>query len=812
MNQKRFKTSILSAFIALFSITTVYGQCDIDLGPDTIYYCPSAGINIDYDYGVELKDSLEILYYSTYGVSGIVAPEKVYMHSTYELCAFCGGVNPWVGNWGADDGLGEMTYVPLNTYRFVIDPESYYGTPTSNMNGLFMVFRNADGSATGKDGTDQDIWVDMSTNPPSSAFTGVDFYWIKSKYDSLVWSDGSKGADFSITGAGTYSVIAYGDMGCVSYDTIVVSETVFASLDLGTDTTICTGNNLVLDAGSGWASTLWSDGDTNQIKSVNSADTYKITVGDGLGCFKTDSITLGIDNLPVAGFTTSVSGNTVIITDTSSNATSYFWDYENDGSSDSTIVGSHSFTYSSDGNYSIQLTTDNNCGSDSSIQMITITPSFTGTPCDVELGNDTVVCSGGSLNLDYDFSDVLFSDSLVIIYDATKGTSGLGGASKVYMHSTYEACPACGPSTPWIGNWGLDDGIGQMTSLGGDLWKIVIEPEAYYSISSANIHGLFIVFRNEDGTLTGKDDLDNDIWVDMGTNPPTSTFDGLSFSWIESANDSIIWNGAFSSPTYSIGSQGTYTVEVVGNNGCTLYDTISITENSIPFVDVGNDQTLCDGQNVTLDAGTGWASYLWTGGSMSQTLTVSSTGTYMVTVTDGQGCTGFDVVNVGTGLAPIASFSTSVMNGNEVSFTDNSQANGSTYFWDFDSDGIVDDTTSGDATYTYTQSGTFTVTLKLENNCGLDSVVKIVNVISGIQNANLDVEFQCYPNPAFDHLTINTDLPKFELSITNILGEQLVFGENQKSFDIQELDAGIYFVSLFDANHRLIRIKKLIVK
>src|SRR5690606_33772095 len=59
--------------------------------------------------------------------------------------------------------------------------------------------------------------------------------------------------------------------------------------------------------------------------------------------------------------------------------------------------------------------------------------------------------------------------------------------------------------------------------------------------------------------------------------------------------------------------------------------------------------SFCTGSNTTLNAGS-YSSYLWTGGSTSQTLVVSTAGTFSVTVTDANGCTG--VASVSTTILP----------------------------------------------------------------------------------------------------------------------------------------------------------------
>lgn len=55
------------------------------------------------------------------------------------------------------------------------------------------------------------------------------------------------------------------------------------ALDLGADTTICSGANVTLDAGSGYDSYLWSNGLTQQSFSTSQAGTYSVEAGIAMG-------------------------------------------------------------------------------------------------------------------------------------------------------------------------------------------------------------------------------------------------------------------------------------------------------------------------------------------------------------------------------------------------------------------------------------------------------------------------------------------------------------------------------------------------
>ena len=79
--------------------------------------------------------------------------------------------------------------------------------------------------------------------------------------------------------------------------------------------------------------------------------------------------TLVLDDVPVAGFTTDINTYDVDFTNTSTNATSYSWNF-GDGNTSSETNPSH--TYLNDGMYDVVLTATNNCGSVNFTQTVNI--------------------------------------------------------------------------------------------------------------------------------------------------------------------------------------------------------------------------------------------------------------------------------------------------------------------------------------------------------------------------------------------------------------------------------------------------------
>jgi 1,4-alpha-glucan branching enzyme len=96
------------------------------------------------------------------------------------------------------------------------------------------------------------------------------------------------------------------------------------------------------------------------------------------------------------------------------------------------------------------------------------------------------------------------SDAITITVDVGSNDpcNGLVNPTKVYMHSgAGDDSNAFGFDV--VGNWGADDGVGEMTNIGGTLWAITITPETYYDLTPTQIENttqLGLVFRNAAGT------------------------------------------------------------------------------------------------------------------------------------------------------------------------------------------------------------------------------------------------------------------------------------------------------------------------
>ena len=122
---------------------------------------------------------------------------------------------------------------------------------------------------------------------------------------------------------------------------------------------------------------------------------------------------------------------------------------------------------------------------------------------------------------------------------------------------------------------------------------------------------------------------------------------------------SYLWSSGATTQTIDINSGGGYAVTVTDANNCSAVDIINITELWSPQVNIGLDKVFCGVQSFLLDAGPGFSSYLWSTGATTQTINVTSAGSYSVTVTTSvNGCSGTSNTVMVTGdsntVAPIS--------------------------------------------------------------------------------------------------------------------------------------------------------------
>ena len=206
---------------------------------------------------------------------------------------------------------------------------------------------------------------------------------------------------------------------------------------------------------------------------------------------------------------------------------------------------------------------------------------------------------------------------------------------------------------------------------------------------------------------------DSIVTLNLTINQSTTGTDILT------ACDTLTWIDGI---TYTA-SNNTATHTLTNAAGCDSIVTLDLTINTSPIVDLGNDTTLCNGTTIDLDAGSGF-NYLWSDATTNQTLTASATGEYNVTITDGNGCTDSDIINVTLATPLVVTLdSTNITCNGLTDGTATATVTGGTpnytYLWN-------DANAQTTATATNLSAGTYTVSVTDDNNCGTTGSISII--------------------------------------------------------------------------------------
>jgi len=181
------------------------------------------------------------------------------------------------------------------------------------------------------------------------------------------------------------------------------------------------------------------------------------------------------------------------------------------------------------------------------------------------------------------------------------------------------------------------------------------------------------------------------------------------------------WSNSTSSQTTTVSTSGIYAVNVLTQAGCSGMDTVVVTINNQPVVNLGPDTSICLA-TVILDAGNPGSTYAWSTSATSQSVTVGS-GTYSVTATDPSGCADSDTITVTTNVPPVITATpatTSICSGTPTTLT---ATGGVTYLWS-------NNQTGSSTTVSPTTTTSYYVTGTDANGCQASDVV-IVNVLPG---------------------------------------------------------------------------------
>ncbi|MCG3167456.1 MAG: hypothetical protein POELPBGB_03248 [Bacteroidia bacterium] len=564
--------------------------------------------------------------------------------------------------------------------------------------------------------------------------------------------------------AGTYTATVTDANGCIVLATVTINEpapltTSFTNVIDLSCSGICDGQaTVVASGGVGPYTYLWNDipGTTNDTATGLCAQTYTVTVTDANGCSVQDNVTLSAPNgltLTTAQVNVSCFG----LCDASASVSvtggvppfSYQWNDLANTTND-TVTGLCA------GQYTITITDANNCNASAVVtitepQLLTVTVSTTDVLCNSACdGTATANVSGGTGPFTY-----LWNDG-----QTTQTATGLCPGEYFVDVTDANGCFATDTTdaditepTPLVlsVSWtdalcfGACDGTATVTASGGIgpytyLWSDLQTTQTAtglcagtYTVDVTDANGcvetISVTIGEPTDIILSTDMLpascngvcDASAWV-VATGGTPSLVTGYTYSWNPTSQ---------TGDTATALCAGIYTVSVTDSLGCVRSATVNVTEPAAITIAFATNDVTCFGFcnadiTATPSGGTGPYTYAWTNTPNTETGNVVDSlcpGTYVLVVTDANGCTGTDSATVTEPTLLV--FDATVINNvscgglcdGSASASPSGGTPGYSYLW----------SPSGQTTATATNlcAGTYTITVTDANGCDTTQTIVI---------------------------------------------------------------------------------------
>jgi hypothetical protein len=238
----------------------------------------------------------------------------------------------------------------------------------------------------------------------------------------------------------------------------------------------------------------------------------------------------------------------------------------------------------------------------------------------------------------------------------------------------------------------------------------------------------------------------------------TTFCEGGSVTLTASAGASYLWSNGATTQSIVATTAGSYSVTVTNTQGCSSTSAATIvTVNPLPtaVITANGPTTLCSGGSVILTASEG-SSYLWSNGATTQSINVSSTGSYFVTVTTNGCSTTSSATNVTVNTAPAifncpaTGYQQIYASANSCSqvFAYNPTITGTAPVVTYEFTGATTATGTGTGSGSSFNVGQTTVTIRVSNDCGSSNCSFVVTVVDNVAPTALTKNVTVYLNAA----------------------------------------------------------------
>lgn len=466
-------------------------------------------------------------------------------------------------------------------------------------------------------------------------------------YESYLWSSGEATPAISTDAVGNYTVTVTDETGCEGSVSAEVAAFAVAEPAIAGPSAFCPGTSAVLTGEAGFESYTWSNNTLEAATTVMAAGDYTLIVVDANGCTTSSTATVSeyqVTPPDVQGDDFCAGGTTTLQAELG--YAIYEW------SNGATTADN---TVNTGGIYELTATDNNGCISNAAINV-----AENPLP-DVTIGGSTSFCTSGftTLNAGSDYESYAWSTgsgqpsiqvNAVGNYGLTvTDANGCQNSTSVSVTEASELSPVIsGPLSFCPGlETTLDAGAGFATyawSNGGQEQFLTTNAPGDYGLTvtdAAGCQGSTLVTVAEYPAPMPM--IDAPAGFCMGATADLAVLgDFASYDW----NEGSITQGI------TIAAGGSYDVTVVDANGCVASTSTSVELYPLPVFDLSGAPEYCFGASTTITATEGFVEYAWSEGTLEAAVEIDAPGTYVVTVTDAQGCSEEQAITVAENPLP----------------------------------------------------------------------------------------------------------------------------------------------------------------
>lgn len=534
-----------------------------------------------------------------------------------------------------------------------------------------------------------------------------------------------------------------------------------------------------------------------------------------------DSVTKSVGirsiNSRLRDSTGACSGNTLLLEPGVFAGASYLW---SDNSTKSTLSLDVSTAGLGSSFHWVKITDANGCSVSDTIKVI-----FSA-PANVDLGSDTALCIGDTVKLNpvNPGASFLWQDNSTLDhYDVT-----IAGTYRVTITTGYQCSVSdtIEVSVNSLPNFDLgnniticdkDSAVLDAGTFSSYLWQDNSSNSTYIAYTQ----GKYWVNVTDSNGCIASDSIEVKVnpiaKVDLGKD--TSICEGSSVL-LDASSTGIFyfWNDFSTSTTLLVTTEGLYSVVVTNNFSCKSSDSIYITVNPLPTVDLGSDSAICEGTSLEFDVTQTGASYLWQDASTNSTLIAETDGKFWVEVTSNSGCVNSDSVNLTILQSPIVDLGKDTALGIQhialSSYKLNANDGFVSYLWSTGSTAKFIDIDDSYGLGVHE----FSVIVTGSNGCqGYDTILIEIQDISAIGDIQ-GIGFSIHPNPSSGKFTLDVEQMSgnAKLHVVDILGKivlskNLELNKANKGIELNMVDFPSGMYTLYLKNEKGLKAVKLVI-